>query len=80
MDTIMEDAGLLLAYTLGRLFEKANLLYEYYGITGIIVVCIFLFGVYRFLLYPILGGSVRAGGSDKAQRDVHKDKKETSDG
>lgn len=80
MSQLMDSVGILIVDTLSRVMNLVYVVYRFYGVGAIFVICLFLFGAYRFFLQPMLGGSIRSAGSDKVEKSIHRDKEETSNG
>lgn len=80
MNNLIDAVGSLVVDALASTLEFVYVLYEYFSFSEIILVSLFLFLVFRFLLYPAFGGFIRAKGSDTVRKDIHRDKESAGNG
>lgn len=53
-----------------KLWDCVYRLFTYYTLQSIIISIMFMYCGYRFFLYPILGGRMIEGGSDKVKKSI----------
>lgn len=69
----MERSNNFVLSIFGSVFELFDRVYSEFDAWGLVIGAVTVYTIYRFLLKPIVGGSLASGSSDKAKKNREED-------